>query len=122
METGIAAWTDLGRIDHQIAILKLRVTQAITKWVERTGGHVHIPMVPAPSLLNPKDLRGLAVIVGRQLGSTARNGNRQPAAWIVIAKKYIGDGSAAEFTWFPRFYQRGDMRGFPTHGERPAID
>src|SRR5258708_35580575 len=121
MDRSVATGTDLGRINHQIAVLELRVTQAVAKWVKRAGGHIHIPMVLTPSLLHPKDLRWLAVIVGRQLGGAPGNGNRKPATRIVVAQKYIRDSSATEVARFPRLDQRGNMSGLPTYRERPGI-
>jgi hypothetical protein len=58
----------------------------------------------------------------QQFGGASRNGNREPATRIVVAKKYICDRPAAEFARFPRLDQRGNMSGLPTHRERPAID
>src|SRR5438445_1344450 len=113
---------NLCRIEAEIAVLKLRVTQSIPERIERCTGHIDITLGMGPTAVDPIRLRWSVVVICRQLSHTASNSDRQSATRVKVTKQDISHCLGPTFPRFPSLDNCGNMLCFPANRKGPAVN
>ena len=93
-----------------IAELKRRITQTVTKGIERFAAEI-----PIGSVCHR------VVIKRRKLGDTLVESYRKPPRRTEVACQSFGDSGSSSLTWVPSLENRGYVFVSPIDGERAAI-
>src|SRR5580658_1084962 len=101
----------------EIRKCELRITQPITKRIERRA-----LFIPVTLGLIPWILRGVVRVVDGDLPGVPRPGEWKLAAGYGIAKKKICDGVAALRAGIPNIENGGNVSGGPFNVERASVE